>query len=366
MPGHATTPAARLRLRAELDRLNRERREIEADMQEDALAALDAMAAEEACSLTLFDPGWHQGVIGIVACRLKERFHRPAIAFARGNAGEIKGSGRSIPGLHLRDALDLVAKRHPGLILKFGGHAAAAGLTLRESDFGRFRAAFEETARTLLTPADLLRVIETDGALDPAYCNLETRGRARRETSGDRDSRRPASATSSRSRRSAWSAISISSSRSKRGALAVEAIRFQRPEALPPRIRAVYAPEVNEYQRHAIAAAHDRALGAGGLTAPEDRVASGRRNPCMTLYNCSFSGSSAWNPSASTPSRNAWTTSKPAPPSCGGIFDFDDKERRLARSRRSSSKTRRSGAIPSARRSSGEERKLLEGVVSAR
>src|SRR5262249_14964910 len=102
-----------------------------------------------------------------------DRFHRPTFAFARGNDGEIRGSGRSIPGLHLRDALDRVAVMHPGLILKFGGHAAAAGLTLRETDFERFRDAFEDAARQLLSPADLDRVIETDGGLDPQHCTLE-------------------------------------------------------------------------------------------------------------------------------------------------------------------------------------------------
>jgi single-stranded-DNA-specific exonuclease len=147
-----------------LDELNRERRAIEAEMQEAALAAL-ADDPGDACALALFDPQWHQGVIGIVASRLKERFHRPVIAFARGTTGEIKGSGRSIPGLHLRDALDLVSKRHPGLIVRFGGHAAAAGLTLRESDFAIFRSAWEDTVRSLVTAADLERQIETDGSL---------------------------------------------------------------------------------------------------------------------------------------------------------------------------------------------------------
>jgi single-stranded-DNA-specific exonuclease len=156
----------------ELDRLNRERREIEADMQASALAAI-AEAPEESCAIALFDPEWHQGVIGIVASRLRERFHRPAIAFARGTAGEIKGSGRSIRGLHLRDALDVIAKRYPGLILRFGGHAAAAGLTLRESDFGVFRRAFEEAVRERVTAADLERQVETDGALDPGLITFE-------------------------------------------------------------------------------------------------------------------------------------------------------------------------------------------------
>ena len=159
-------PARALEIARHLDALNRERREIEAQMQESALEALGE-CVENASSLALFNPEWHQGVIGIVASRLKDRFHRPVIAFARGNAGEIKGSGRSIAGLHLRDALDLLAKRFPGLVLKFGGHAAAAGLTLRESDFADFQRAFEETVRSLVTPADLQRHIETDGSLGP-------------------------------------------------------------------------------------------------------------------------------------------------------------------------------------------------------
>ncbi|MEK6707737.1 MAG: single-stranded-DNA-specific exonuclease RecJ [Pseudomonadota bacterium] len=157
----------------QLDALNRQRREIETDMQDQALTALDAVKPEDGYSLSLFDPSWHQGVIGILASRMKDKFHRPVITFAPGNGGEIKGSGRSIPGFHLRDALDLVSKRHPALLLKFGGHAAAAGLTLRASDFEKFRDAFEQAAQTLLTPADLTRIIETDGDLDESEMNLE-------------------------------------------------------------------------------------------------------------------------------------------------------------------------------------------------
>lgn len=159
-------PVRALQIAGELDQLNRERRTIEAGMQEEALAALEAAEFDESYTLSLFDPAWHQGVIGILAGRMKDRFHRPTIAFARSNGGELRGSGRSIPGLHLRDALDRVAVQHPGLIVKFGGHAAAAGLTLREAELERFRAAFEEAAQGLISPADLERVIETDGELD--------------------------------------------------------------------------------------------------------------------------------------------------------------------------------------------------------
>lgn len=156
-----------LPLARELDRLNRERREIEADMQAQAIALLETVDVAEGCSLTLYDPAWHQGVVGLLASRLKERHHRPTIVFADGGDGLIRGSGRSIAALHLRDALDRVDKREPGLLVKFGGHAAAAGLTLRRADLPRFAEAFETVARELLTPADLLRVIETDGPLGP-------------------------------------------------------------------------------------------------------------------------------------------------------------------------------------------------------
>ncbi|HEU0187287.1 MAG TPA: single-stranded-DNA-specific exonuclease RecJ [Gallionellaceae bacterium] len=158
---------------AKLDALNQERRSIEANMQQAALAALEKVDPSAGYSLALFDEGWHQGVIGILASRLKDRFHRPVIAFARAQSGELKGSGRSIPGLHLRDALDRVAKRHPHLLQKFGGHAMAAGLSLREEDFPAFQQAFEDVAQSLLTPADLTRIIETDGALEQADFSID-------------------------------------------------------------------------------------------------------------------------------------------------------------------------------------------------
>ncbi|UJP07860.1 MAG: single-stranded-DNA-specific exonuclease RecJ [Nitrosomonas sp.] len=163
----------------QLDELNRQRREIESAMQESALVKLeDTLNARQpdiqsAYSICLFDADWHQGVIGILASRIKDKYHRPVIIFAPGNDGEIKGSGRSINGFHLRDALDLVSKHHPELIRKFGGHAAAAGLTIHSNAFEAFRAAFEQVAQTLLTPADLTRVIETDGDLELSEIKLE-------------------------------------------------------------------------------------------------------------------------------------------------------------------------------------------------
>jgi single-stranded-DNA-specific exonuclease len=161
-------------LTAKLDALNHERRSIEADMQQEALSALVDINPADSYSLVLFDEHWHQGVIGILASRLKEKFHRPTLIFAPAKDGNIKGSGRSIAGLHLRDALDLVAKRHPYLLQKFGGHAMAAGLTLRAEHFDAFKLAFEKVAQSLLQPSDLVKEIETDGHLLATDFKLET------------------------------------------------------------------------------------------------------------------------------------------------------------------------------------------------
>jgi single-stranded-DNA-specific exonuclease len=160
-------------LAQQLDRLNAERRGIEAGMLEQALGLLKDLPS---ASCTFFDPGWHQGVVGILASRLKDRMHRPVICFARAEEGErpvLRGSGRSIAGLHLRDCLDLVSKRSPGLIARFGGHAMAAGLTIRECDYPRFAEAFEAAVEELLPGEARLRTVETDGTLDPAHCTLD-------------------------------------------------------------------------------------------------------------------------------------------------------------------------------------------------
>jgi single-stranded-DNA-specific exonuclease len=153
----------------QLDAINRERRDIEAGMQDTALALLDDFKPQDSTTISVFDASWHQGVIGIVASRLKDKFYRPTITFAPGGEGLIKGSGRSIPGFHLRDALDLVSKHAPSLIQKFGGHAMAAGLTIRADAFDAFAAAFEKVGREWLGQSQLERVIETDGPLEDAY-----------------------------------------------------------------------------------------------------------------------------------------------------------------------------------------------------
>jgi single-stranded-DNA-specific exonuclease len=239
-------PARARAMAADLDGLNRERRAIESGMREDAVAAIEARALDDSCTLSLFDPAWHQGVVGIVAGRMKDRFHRPVIAFARANPGEIRGSGRSIPGLHLRDALDRVAVLHPGLILRFGGHAAAAGLTLRESDFARFQQAFEEAARALLTPADLERVIETDGALAAGELTPETVTQLSAPVWGQGF---PAPRFCDEFEVAAQRVVGEKHLKLTlaQGGRSIDAIRFNFLDAAPPRIRAVYQPTLNEF-----------------------------------------------------------------------------------------------------------------------
>jgi len=157
-----------------LHELNMERRNIEANMKDSALISLENIDVMDNYSLSMFSADYHQGVIGILASRLKEKYHRPTIVFADAGDNILKGSGRSIANLHLRDALDLVTKHHPSLIIKFGGHAMAAGLSILERDFDAFQQAFETVARTLLTEADLQAVIESDGSLQGQDISLQT------------------------------------------------------------------------------------------------------------------------------------------------------------------------------------------------
>jgi single-stranded-DNA-specific exonuclease len=174
-------PEEAIELAYELDRINRERRVIEGGMQEAALAHLaeDQLAGTMAgrSSICLWNTEWHQGVVGIVASRLKERFNRPAIVFAPADGAsgeELRGSGRSITGFHLRDALDIVSKREPGLILKFGGHAMAAGLSIRKNDFEQFDTLFQQAASELLNDELLERKHIHDGTLDLSEFTPET------------------------------------------------------------------------------------------------------------------------------------------------------------------------------------------------
>lgn len=170
----AETPQEAMQYAQQLHRLNAERKQIEAEMQFDAMADLNQDFRPEQYTISVFQPDWHQGVIGILASRIKERFHRPVIVFADAGDGLIKGSGRSIAGLHLRDALDLVTKQQPDLIVKFGGHAMAAGLSVRAEDFARFQQAFEQVVQSLISAEVLQEMLETDGGLAPNEMSLQT------------------------------------------------------------------------------------------------------------------------------------------------------------------------------------------------
>lgn len=167
-PGHA------LALARQLDQLNRERREIEAGMVETAQQLLNNLPDCSAPGIALTQPDWHEGVVGILASRIKERQHRPVFAFAPSANGLLKGSGRSIAGLHLRDCLDRIDKAAPGLILRFGGHAMAAGATIAATRFAEFAALFSATCEALIDPAALSRIIETDGPLPRSRFSLHT------------------------------------------------------------------------------------------------------------------------------------------------------------------------------------------------
>ena len=178
-------------LATQLDRINRERREIEGDMREQALELAQEMfdpEEEPPSALCVFDPDFHEGVVGIVAAKLKDLHHRPTFVFApsqaAGKGHELKGSGRSIPGFHLRDAWDLVAKRHPDVLLRFGGHAMAAGCTLEEDNLATFEAALQHVAQEWLDEATLQRRLETDGPLLPEYRRPELADTLAREVWG--------------------------------------------------------------------------------------------------------------------------------------------------------------------------------------
>ena len=184
-------PAQALALANTLDAINRERRSIEGGMREQALLMADNLLDEDETpppAISLFDPDFHEGVVGIVASRIKDKLHRPAFVFAAssapGKGHELKGSGRSIPGFHLRDALDLVAKRHPGVLLKFGGHAMAAGCTIEADQLAVFEQALAQVAHEWLDAATLTRRLDTDGPLAPEYCRTDMVDALHREVWG--------------------------------------------------------------------------------------------------------------------------------------------------------------------------------------
>ncbi len=169
-------PAGALEMAGRLDGLNRERRGIEARMQAEALDHLDGLSAaalEDRAALCVYRQDWHPGIVGILAARLRDRFHRPVIAFASGLGDEIRGSARSVPGLHIRDVLATVAARYPGLVMRFGGHATAAGVSLRRGELEAFREAFDHETKRHLSPEGRAGVLYTDGALEPSELTLE-------------------------------------------------------------------------------------------------------------------------------------------------------------------------------------------------
>ena len=233
-----------------LHELNQERRSIEADMQDAANIALDDFDVDGCYSLSIYDESWHQGVIGILASRIKERYHRPVIAFARAGEsqpGMLKGSGRSIKGLHLRDALDLLSKRHPDLLIKFGGHAMAAGLSIQEANFERFHTEFEAVVGGLLTSADLESSLEVDGALEAQDMGWDTAAAIERQVWGqgfpqptffDEFSVREQRIVGERH-------LKLTLEKNGRP---VSAIYFQQQELLPKRIWAAYQLETNRYK----------------------------------------------------------------------------------------------------------------------
>ena len=243
-------PGRAANIAQELDQINRERRSIESDMQTDTVSLLDSIDVASRASLSLYNPDWHQGVIGILAGRVREKTHRPTFAFARGNTGErgaeLKASGRSIPGLHLRDALDLVSKRHPGLLLKFGGHAAAAGLTLLESDLPQFDAAFEQVAKELLSPADLTRTIETDGTLEDGYYGIDT-VRVLESSIWGQHFPAPVFADTFRVIRQRVLKEKHLKLTLQKGQTRFEAIWFNHPDALPDQAELAFRLSINEY-----------------------------------------------------------------------------------------------------------------------
>jgi len=236
-----------LELAGRLDQLNRQRRSIEADMQIDALATLETIDVGSRYSLALFDAGWHQGVVGILASRIRERTHRPVIAFARDGAGNLKGSGRSIGGFHLRDALDLVTKRDPSLISKFGGHAMAAGLTIAEAAMDDFSAAFEAVARRMLSPADLAERIETDGTLDGGELDFEFVNAIDAQVWGQ-GFVAPAFVGSFRVVEQRVVGEKHLKLKLAIGNTSFEAMRFGSPDSLPASIDAVFRPSINEFR----------------------------------------------------------------------------------------------------------------------
>jgi single-stranded-DNA-specific exonuclease len=240
-------PERALELAGQLDKLNRDRRAIEADMNLDAMVELEATYSDERRTICLFNTAWHQGVVGLVAARVKERFHRPTIAFAAADELHLRGSGRSIDGVHLRDTLDLVTKGAPELIEKFGGHAMAAGLTLKRAAFETFVRAFEAATRASADPLLFARTTAVDGPLAPKDITFGLVEAIERQIWGP-GFPPPIFANE-------FTVIDQRLIKDQHLRLALDlagkhfdAIWFRRTATLPSRVRLAYRPTVDEYQ----------------------------------------------------------------------------------------------------------------------
>ena len=237
-----------LNMARELDRINQERRQIEVTMREQAMAALSDVQADAAqAAICVYQPDWHQGVVGLVASRLKEKFWRPVVALAPAGDGTWRGSGRSIPDVHLRDVFDLISKRHPGLILKFGGHAMAAGLSLPESGLPLFAQGFADAVVEMTGKHQFTASIETDGSLETGWANVQTATLLQQHVWG---AGFPAplfvddfSVQNQRLVGGKHMKLSLMRERQR-----FDAIWFNREDPLPDHIRAVYRPTPNVWQ----------------------------------------------------------------------------------------------------------------------
>jgi single-stranded-DNA-specific exonuclease len=240
-------PARAAEIAEALDRLNRERKGIESGMREEADQLISATITATQKSIVVTDPTWHQGVVGIVAGRLREAHHRPTIVFAPGDEGELKGSGRSIPGFHLRDALDLVSKRAPTLMRRFGGHAMAAGLTIETENFAAFAAAFEQVANDWLTPDQLEQRVESDGSFVLDEMDFATAEALHRHVWGQAFPP-PLFDDEFTVMDSRVVALKHTKLRLKREGRIFDAIRFGCTEPPPQPLRAAYRVSLSEYQ----------------------------------------------------------------------------------------------------------------------
>jgi len=241
-------------LARQLDAINRERRDIEGDMRQQAMEIAESLFDNSDApppAICVFDPDFHEGVVGIVASRIKDKFHRPCFVFAASNAPgkehELKGSGRSIPSFHLRDALDLMAKKFPNMLLRFGGHAMAAGCTIEEENLAQFETCFMEVASQLLSAATLQRKLETDGPLDGQYRRAEFVEVMHREVWGQGFAppvfSEEVDVLSQRLVGEKHLALKL-----KHQGQPVDGIWFGRIEPLPARVKLAYRLDVDEWQ----------------------------------------------------------------------------------------------------------------------